>query len=63
MLGYLILLFTAAPIIELALLIKIGQFLGVFYTVGIVIVNGGNRCIFSKVTRLDYFAQDSRRGK
>jgi UPF0716 protein FxsA len=40
MLGYLILLFTVVPIVELALLIKIGQFLGVFYTVGIVIVTG-----------------------
>ena len=40
MLGYLILLFTMIPLIELALLIKIGQFLGVFATIMIVIVTG-----------------------
>jgi UPF0716 protein FxsA len=40
MLGYLILLFTVVPLIELALLIKIGQYIGVSYTLGIVIVTG-----------------------
>jgi len=40
MLGYLILLFTVVPIGELALLIKVGQFLGVGYTLLIVIVTG-----------------------
>ncbi len=40
MLGYLILLFITVPIIELALLIKIGQVLGVGYTLGLVIVTG-----------------------
>ena len=40
MLGYLILLFTVVPITELALLIKIGQYIGVGYTVGIVIFTG-----------------------
>ncbi len=40
MLGYLILLFTAVPAIELALLIKVGQHIGVIYTLGIVIVTG-----------------------
>ena len=40
MLGYLILLFTLVPITELALLIKIGQHIGVFYTLTIVIVTG-----------------------
>lgn len=40
MLGYLILLFTIVPIIELALLIKVGQYIGVGYTVGIVIGTG-----------------------
>lgn len=40
MLGYLILLFTLVPIIELALLIQIGQYIGVGYTLGLVIVTG-----------------------
>jgi UPF0716 protein FxsA len=40
MLGYLILLFTLVPIIELALLIKIGQYIGVFATLSIVIITG-----------------------
>lgn len=40
MLGYLILLFTLVPILELALLIKIGQYIGVFYTLALVIVTG-----------------------
>ena len=40
MLTYLILLFIAFPIIELALLIKIGQHIGLWHTVAIVIVTG-----------------------
>lgn len=40
MLGYLILLFITIPIIELALLIKVGQFLGVLNTVMIVVGTG-----------------------
>ena len=40
MLGYLILLFTTVPIVELALLIKVGQYIGVGYTLGIVIITG-----------------------
>ena len=40
MLGYLILLFTLVPIVELALLIKVGQYIGVGYTLGIVIITG-----------------------
>ncbi|MBU2540693.1 MAG: FxsA family protein [Candidatus Omnitrophica bacterium] len=40
MLGYLILLFTVVPIVELALLIKVGQYLGVGYTLLIVIITG-----------------------
>ena len=40
MLGYLILLFITVPLIELALLIKVGQFLGVFNTLMIVIGTG-----------------------
>jgi len=40
MLGYLVLLFTLIPIIELALLIKIGQYIGVGFTLGVVIFTG-----------------------
>lgn len=40
MLGYLILLFTVVPIVELALLIKIGQYIGVSATLAIVILTG-----------------------
>ena len=40
MLGYLILLFTIVPIVELTLLIKIGHYLGVFNTIAIVILTG-----------------------
>jgi len=40
MLGYLILLFTLVPIIELAILIGIGKHIGVFYTLSIVIITG-----------------------
>ena len=40
MLGYLIILFTVVPVVELALLIKVGQFLGVGYTLLIVILTG-----------------------
>ena len=40
MLGYLILLFTLVPITELALLIKIGQNIGVFYTLTLIIGTG-----------------------
>ena len=40
MFGYLILLFVLVPVVELALLIKIGQCIGVGYTIGIVIVTG-----------------------
>ena len=40
MLGYLILLFTIVPVVELAFLIKVGQFIGVGYTLGIVIFTG-----------------------
>lgn len=40
MLGYLILLFTVVPVIELALLIKVGQYIGVAYTLGIVVITG-----------------------
>ena len=40
MLGYLILLFIGVPLIELAILIKIGQSVGLGYTLGLVIVTG-----------------------
>jgi len=40
MLGYLILLFIGVPIVELAILIKIGQLLGIGYTLGLVILTG-----------------------
>ena len=40
MFGYLILLFVLVPVVELALLIKIGQCIGVGYTLAIVIVTG-----------------------
>lgn len=38
--GYLILLFTLVPVVELALLIKIGRHIGVGYTLTIVILTG-----------------------
>jgi len=40
MLGYLILLFIMIPIMEMALLIKVGQHIGVFNTITIVIGTG-----------------------
>jgi len=40
MLGYLILLFTIIPIVELALLIKVGQYIGTGYTIALVIITG-----------------------
>ena len=40
MLGYLILLFTVVPLVELALLIKVGQYIGVLNTVSLVVITG-----------------------
>ena len=40
MLTKLLLLFTLVPLIELALLIKVGQHLGLLWTLGIVILTG-----------------------
>ena len=40
MLGYLILLFTVVPAVELAILIKVGQNIGLSYTLAIVIFTG-----------------------
>ncbi len=48
MLGYLILLFTLVPIIELAILIEIGKHIGVFYTLAIVIITGVLGAILAK---------------
>lgn len=48
MLGYLILLFTVVPILELALLIRVGQFLGVGNAIGIVIITGLFGAILTK---------------
>ena len=52
MLGYLILLFTIVPIGELALLIKIGQFIGVGYTLGIVVLTGITGAYLAKLQGL-----------
>lgn len=40
MIGFLLLLFIAVPIIELALLIKVGQLVGVLNTISLVILTG-----------------------
>ncbi|MFH1415651.1 MAG: FxsA family protein [Elusimicrobiota bacterium] len=40
MLLYLILLFTALPLIELVLLLKIGSYIGIFNTISIVLFTG-----------------------
>ena len=40
MLGYLILLFTLVPVVELALLIRLGQHIRVSYTLAVVILTG-----------------------
>jgi len=40
MLGYLILLFITVPIVELAILIKVGQHIGIFNTISIVVITG-----------------------
>ena len=52
MLGYLILLFTLIPVIELALLIKIGQYIGVAYTLGVVIFTGVTGAYLAKMQGL-----------
>ncbi len=52
MLGYLILLFTVVPITELALLIKIGQYIGVGYTLGVVIFTGVTGAYLAKMQGL-----------
>jgi UPF0716 protein FxsA len=40
MLGYLIVLFTLIPIIELAVLIKVGTYVGVMHTITLVLLTG-----------------------
>lgn len=52
MLGYLILLFTVVPVVELALLIKVGQHIGVAYTLGIVIITGVTGAFLAKLQGL-----------
>ena len=52
MLGYLIVLFTLVPFIELALLIKVGQYIGVGYTLGIVIITGLAGAFLAKIQGL-----------
>ena len=48
MLGYLVLLFIGVPIVELALLIKVGQNIGLFNTLSIVILTGVAGAILAK---------------
>jgi UPF0716 protein FxsA len=52
MLGYLILLFTIVPIIELAVLIKAGQYIGTFYTIALVILTGVVGALLAKLQGL-----------
>ncbi len=52
MLGYLILLFTLVPLIELALLIKIGQYIGVANTIAIVILTGVTGAFLARIQGL-----------
>ncbi|MBU3912084.1 MAG: FxsA family protein [Candidatus Omnitrophica bacterium] len=52
MLGYLILLFTVVPLIELALLIKIGQYIGAGNTIAIVILTGITGAYLAKMQGL-----------
>lgn len=40
MLGKIIALFILVPIVELILLIKVGEIIGIWYTIGLVIVTG-----------------------
>ncbi len=52
MLGYLIFLFTVVPVVELAILIKVGQYIGVFYTLGIVVITGVTGACLAKLQGL-----------
>ena len=46
---YLILLFTAVPVIELAVLISVGRYIGVFSTIAIVILTGISGAYLAKL--------------
>lgn len=48
MLGYLLLLFTLIPILELAILIKVGQYWGVWNTVAVVVLTGVSGALLAK---------------
>ena len=52
MLSILIILFIFVPIVELALLIEVGQYIGTFYTVMLVIVTGLVGAILAKLEGL-----------
>lgn len=52
MLGYLILLFTIVPVVELFLLIKVGQVIGAWSTVSIVILTGVGGAYLAKMQGL-----------
>ncbi|MFH1783135.1 MAG: FxsA family protein [Candidatus Omnitrophota bacterium] len=52
MLGYLILLFTILPIVELALLIKVGHLAGLGNTIAIVIITGVSGAYLAKAQGL-----------
>jgi len=60
MLGYLILLFTLIPVIELALLIKVGQYIGVMNTITIVISTGVLGAVLAKSQGLRVLANMQR---
>jgi len=51
-LAYLILLFTVVPVIELTLLIKVGEYIGAFYTVLIVVFTGVAGAYLTKIEGL-----------
>jgi len=48
MLVYLILLFTIVPVVELAILLKVGGQIGLFYTLSIVIITGVSGAYLAK---------------
>ncbi|UCD15496.1 MAG: FxsA family protein [Candidatus Omnitrophota bacterium] len=55
MLGYLILLFTTVPLLELALLIKIGQVIGASLTIAIVVITGAGGAMLARSQGLKVF--------
>lgn len=57
MLRYLILLFTAVPLIELFLLVKVGRYIGAGYTVVVVIITGVAGAYLAKLQGLLTLAQ------